>query len=129
MSDKENITENKRKTGSIFEQAAADYLVRHGYRILERNYRFRRFGEVDIIAGTDGFICFVEVKSRKNTVFGTPAEGVTPKKKKRIIFVASQYISNNANLFKDKSARFDVIEVYVDNHRNIKSMNHIENAF
>ena len=42
------------------EDAACAYLLRHGYSIIERNYRCRR-GEIDIIAAKDGGAVFVEV--------------------------------------------------------------------
>ena len=44
------------------EDAACAYLLRHGYSIVERNYRCRR-GEIDIIAAKDGGAVFVEVKN------------------------------------------------------------------
>ena len=39
------------------EDAACAYLLRHGYSIVERNYRCRR-GEIDIIAAKDGGAVF-----------------------------------------------------------------------
>ncbi|MBQ4241343.1 MAG: YraN family protein, partial [Lachnospiraceae bacterium] len=56
---------NRRKTGSVYEDKAADLIVREGGRILDRNYR-NRMGEIDIVADDAGTICFVEVKYRKN---------------------------------------------------------------
>ena len=47
------------------EDAACAYLLRHGYSIVERNYRCRR-GEIDIIAAKDGGAVFVEVKTRRS---------------------------------------------------------------
>ena len=47
------------------EDAACSYLLRHGYSIVERNYRCRR-GEIDIIAAKDGGAVFVEVKTRRS---------------------------------------------------------------
>lgn len=45
------------------------------YTILARNYH-SRFGEIDIIAKKQNIIIFVEVKTRKNTIYGFPAEFV-----------------------------------------------------
>ena len=58
------------------EDAACAYLLRHGYSIIERNYRCRR-GEIDIIAAKDGGAVFVEVKTRRSLKFGTPGMAVT----------------------------------------------------
>ena len=48
--------------GGAGEEAAAKYLRRKGYKILERNYHIRG-GELDIIAQKDGYIVFVEVEN------------------------------------------------------------------
>lgn len=44
---------------------AALYLKDTGYRIFARNYRIAA-GEIDLIAGKDGYLIFVEVKYRSN---------------------------------------------------------------
>lgn len=49
------------------EEAAARFLKRKGYRIIERNYR-TRFGEIDIVARYDGYLVFVEVKRDRKSV-------------------------------------------------------------
>ncbi len=69
-----------REKGSEGEAIAAAYLESKGYTILEQNYFFER-AEVDIVAYDETAIVFVEVKMRKNTTFGEPAEFVTEKKK------------------------------------------------
>ena len=38
--------------GLLGEDVAIDYLIKHGYQILERNYRYQK-GEVDILAKKD----------------------------------------------------------------------------
>ncbi|MBQ5535034.1 MAG: YraN family protein, partial [Lachnospiraceae bacterium] len=81
---------NRRKTGSVYEDKAADLIVREGGRILDRNYR-NRMGEVDIVADDAGTICFVEVKYRKNDSRGTPAEAVGIRKQFTICRVADHY--------------------------------------
>ena len=75
---------NNRKLGSKWEHAAADYLKKSGYEILETNFRCR-IGEIDIIAEKDGIIIFVEVKLRTSTEKGMPCEAVDIKKQKKII--------------------------------------------
>ena len=56
---------NKRQTGTDYESLAAKYLVEQGFTIIEKNYR-NRTGEIDIIARDGEYICFVEVKYRKD---------------------------------------------------------------
>jgi putative endonuclease len=92
------------------EKIAADYLSGKGYRILERNYRFRR-NEIDIIARHRGVICFVEVKTRSSDEKGDPLEAVTPQKQQEIIKAAKSYLFSKKNM--DADCRFDVVAVRV----------------
>jgi putative endonuclease len=52
----------KRRIGNIGEDLAEKFLVKRGYKIIERNY-LKKFGELDIVASKQAVICFVEVKS------------------------------------------------------------------
>ncbi|MFA5320880.1 MAG: YraN family protein [Candidatus Omnitrophota bacterium] len=96
------------KPGSREEKAAAEFLRRRGYRILGMNYRCPA-GEIDIIAGEKGVICFVEVKSRNSDACGSPAEAVTPAKKRRLCRAAACYLASAG--WSEKAARFDVVTV------------------
>ena len=112
---------NSGKTG---ENAAEKYLKKNGYTILERNYR-KTYGEIDIIAKHGENIAFVEVKTRKSDLYGTPAEFVTKSKQKKIIKTAYSYIQKYDL---DAEFTFDIIEVYIDGLR-VKDINHIIGAF
>ena len=90
------------------EDAAAEYLAFEGYRLVERNWRCRR-GEVDIIAAEGNCLCFIEVKYRSGTGFGTPAEGVTASKRKRLARLAEIFLADGK--YEDYDIRFDVAEV------------------
>ncbi len=111
-------------SGKAGENAAAKYLKQNGYKILECNYR-KTYGEIDIIAQKGENIAFVEVKTRKNSDYGTPAEFVTSQKQKKIIKTAYNYIQEHQL---DAEFTFDIVEVYIDG-RKIKDINHIKNAF
>lgn len=100
---------NNRVFGSIGEQLASDYLVKNGFTILERNFRAGRFGEVDIIATEREYICFIEVKTRTSSLFGTPAEAVGYAKREKLRQLAWIYLKQE-NL-KDRNMRFDIVEV------------------
>ena len=65
--------------GAWGEDLALRYLIKHGYRLVERNYRTRR-GEIDLIVRKEEALVFVEVKLRSSTSFGDPLEAVTPRK-------------------------------------------------
>ena len=83
---------NKRGFGNVGEQIAAEYLVKNGFKILDRNFRYGRFGEIDIIAVENEYICFIEVKTRTSSLFGTPIEAVGYEKRKKIKALAWTYI-------------------------------------
>jgi len=100
---------NKRKHGAAGENAAVDYLVKNGFKILERNYRPGKLGEIDVIARENEYICFIEVKTRTSSLFGTPAEAVGHGKREKLRKLAWTYIKHR-NLG-EANMRFDVVEV------------------
>lgn len=55
------------KIGRLGEELAGKFLMKRGYKIVDRNYR-RPWGELDIIAEKKGKIHFVEVKSMSGHV-------------------------------------------------------------
>ncbi|MEI6122297.1 MAG: YraN family protein [Bacteroidota bacterium] len=109
--------------GKQGENAVAEYLVGKGYRILHRNWHFAK-DELDIIAETNDYIVFVEVKTRSNIIFGEPEEAVDKKKQRYLIRAANAYIEKNNCT---KEARFDIISVILPSHP--IRINHIEDAF
>ena len=112
----------KRKIGNLGEQEVVTYLKTKGYKILARNF-LKPYGEVDIIAMKDDIVCFIEVKTRKNTRYGTPREAVNYYKQQRIIKASQAYMIENK--LTDYLMRFDVAEVLVESRK----INLIENAF
>lgn len=115
--------------GNFGEDAAVRYLEKNGYRIIERNYK-PKIAEIDIIAyNKEGVLCFVEVKTRKTSLFGYACEAVDFKKQKKITQGALSYIRSH-NI--DREIRFDVIEVYgkvIGDSFSVSDINHIKNAF
>jgi putative endonuclease len=100
---KENLYSGKRG-----EELAVDYLKKHGYKILARNYK-NKLGEVDIIAKDQNTYCFIEVKTRKSEKFGLPSEAVSGLKQRQISKAALCFLKENRLL--DRGARFDVVSV------------------
>lgn len=116
---------NHIKVGDMGENAAAEFLQRAGYQILSRKYRSKT-GEIDIIASHKGTIIFVEVKTRRSTLYGFPAESVTYTKQQKIINTALCYLHHVRKM--NVSCRFDVMEILVSAEGCLK-FNHIINAF
>ena len=123
------VLTERRKTGNVGEDAAAKFLRKHGYRILERN--FAELGaEIDIIAKNREYYVFVEVKTRtlghQSPKEPRPASSVTPEKQRKIITVAKWYLGT---VPKGRRIRFDVIEVYLNEEKEVQRIMHLENAF
>ena len=60
---------NNRKIGDEKERFACDWLEKHGYHVIERNFRCRS-GEIDIVAREGAYLVFIEVKYRREAVSG-----------------------------------------------------------
>ncbi len=116
----------KKNTGKIGEDIAVRFLSQKGYRILERNWRMKSGGEIDIVADDHGTMVFVEVKARSSTEYGTGEEAITSHKKEKIINAAKSCLKYKGE---DHPCRFDVISILFDKNRKMKEINHIENAF
>ena len=98
------------RLGMEGEQIAADYLVKKGYHVIERNYRFHR-NEIDIIALHGRTLCFVEVKTRLSSAKGHPAEAVTLPKQHEILKAARAYLALHGD--GECDCRFDVVAIQV----------------
>lgn len=118
------MTEARISLGRCGEDAAALYLGTQGYSILARNLR-TPVGEIDIIAQKDKTLVFVEVKTRRSLVFGTPQEAVGPRKQRQIIRAALWYLSDAH--YRRFQPRFDVIAILYP--ASGPQIEHIVNAF
>ncbi len=108
--------------GKKGEQIAADYLIKQGYTILEKNYRYYK-AEIDIIAQKDSILAVVEVKTRTTNYFGSPQDFVNNKKIKLMFWAIDNYIIKKDL---DIEARFDIIAITLENETKIE---HIKDAF
>ncbi len=100
---------NRRQLGNGYEELAAEYLVRQGYALLERNYHIRQ-GEIDIIARDGDVLCFVEVKFRAGMDHGGAAEAVNRRKQQTIVRVAQYYLMRHG-YDEWTPCRFDVLAI------------------
>ena len=110
--------------GTLAEELAANFLVKKGYKILQKNFRYQR-AEIDIIAEFQDQIIVVEVKARGTNIFMAPEEAVTKTKIKLLVLAANQYMKNN-NI--SQEVRFDIITVLPDDTGKLK-ITHLEDAF
>jgi putative endonuclease len=80
----------KSKIGAIGENTIAQYLLKRGFKIIERNYR-KKWGEIDIVAEKDGIIHFVEVKTGEPDGI-RPEENITPFKIHQLKRIIQTYL-------------------------------------
>ncbi|MBI1803538.1 MAG: YraN family protein [Ignavibacteriae bacterium] len=118
------MSTHNRESGRSGEDLAVDFVIKKGYRILERNFRFDR-GEIDIVADDHGMLVFIEVKARHTKRFGEPEEAVSVRKRAQLRKVAEGYLF--LHRIDDVDCRFDVIAIEYE--RNIPVIRHIDNAF
>ncbi|MBN2274900.1 MAG: YraN family protein [Bacteroidales bacterium] len=109
--------------GKRGETIAQQYLIKKGYSLLEKNWRFHH-KEVDIIAADGADLVFVEVKTRSSDWFGAPEEAVDFRKRKYLMKAAEAYIIMK-NM--ETNIRFDVVSIIL--RSGYQSVDHIKDAF
>ncbi len=119
---------NRRELGARGEASAVQYLVTHGYQILQRNFRCTA-GEIDVVAKLEAnagpTVVFVEVKLRIGELHGTAASAVDKRKQRRIIASALHYLGQYPPSTEEPGIRFDVIEILPDNQDSFTLVHHV----
>jgi putative endonuclease len=93
--------------GKVGEEKAIQYLLNQGVEILERNYRAGKW-ELDIIARQGPFLLIIEVKYRKNNVYGYPEHAVNAVKYRNMQNAAVVYMEQQQY---QGPIRYDVIAI------------------
>ncbi|GAB2763807.1 YraN family protein [Salinimicrobium soli] len=109
--------------GKEGEELAAGFLIKKGYEIVARNFRYLK-AEVDIIARKDNVLAVVEVKTRSTPDFGDPQNFVKQKQITSLVKAIDFFVNQQAL---DVNVRFDIVAII----RNKKgtSIEHLEDAF
>ena len=121
------ISETK-KLGNLGEKIAEKYLKKQGYKILDRNFRYKRHGEIDIIAKKGENLSFVEVKTRKTTKNNpyNPEDNITYFKQKQLIKLSKIYLAEKK--LTDISWQIDVIAIEITPPVKKVNLRYIEKA-
>jgi putative endonuclease len=114
---------SRQVTGRIAERLAAEYLAAHGFQIIGTNWRCPE-GEIDIICRNNDNLVFVEVRAKSTPDFGSPAESVSLRKRKKLIAAAQSYLSTLAEEPAEWRIDFIGIEFGDDGHK----LEHIPHA-
>ena len=96
--------------GNEGELLGADFLLSRGYKILYRNCKFPSC-EIDLIVQPPNsyIYVFVEVKTRKNTAYGTPLEGVDQRRIQKLLAAADEFIQWKH--LQNPLIRFDILSI------------------
>ena len=109
--------------GKEGEDESVRFLTEKGYTILHRNWRSGKY-ELDIVAQHLDELVIVEVKTRRNTLYGDPETAIDNRKIRRILSSTNAYLQKYDI---DMNVRFDIINVIgIQKPFHIE---HIENAF
>ena len=105
---------HKKKIGALGENMACRFLVKHGFRILDRNYS-KKWGEIDIVAEKDKIFRFIEVKSivSYETNRYRPEENVHYQKLKRLSRVIQTYLLDKKVSY-ETEWQIDIMAVFLD---------------
>lgn len=116
------FTSDSQKIGEIGEKVAAQFLMKHGFTILDRNHT-KKWGELDVIAEKEGRLYFIEVKSVTREVlpdvsyetkdYYRPEDNMHPWKLKRMARTIQTYLLSN-NVPEEKEWQVDLLVVYLD---------------
>ena len=109
--------------GKEGEDESVRFLIDKGYIIRHRNWRSGKY-ELDIIAQQNDELVIVEVKTRRNTLFGTPETAIDNRKIRRILSSTNTYLQKYGI---DMNVRFDIITV--TGSQKPFQIEDIENAF
>lgn len=109
--------------GKWGEAFALQYLLKLGYQLKVRNYKFNRM-EIDLVMCQDQQLIVVEVKTRHSAELGEPWRAVNLAKQKQLIRVANYYTKA---IEWPHEVRFDVVSIV--HNSNHTDLTHIIDAF
>ena len=119
-----NIVTPNNELGTWGEEQAADFLIHNGYTILERDWKSGH-RDIDIIATNGQVVVFVEVKARRNRVFGEPEDAIDYMKMHNLRAAINHYVKfKNIRL----DIRFDIITVVGTPYMGQAEITHIEDV-
>ena len=124
------------KIGKFGEDVACLFLMKHGFKVIERNYA-KKWGELDIVASKEGKVYFVEVKSvsceirdskQKNVTHVTsyrPEENMTKTKIGKFLRIIQTYLIDRG--LKNKEWQMSLIAIRLDVSKKKARVRFIEN--
>lgn len=116
-----------RASGKIGKDIASEYLVKKGYKLIQKNFS-TKFGEIDLIFSYQKRLVFVEVKLKVGEEYGRPSDMINPRKIYQIRKTAVTFLLKNSEfaiLFPIQ--RIDAVCIVLNSDKSVKSIDHYEN--
>lgn len=118
---------DNRNKGTQGETIAAEYLVKQGFKIIEKNFR-TKWGEIDLVATHNNKLIFVEVKLKVGDKFGSPEEMIGWAKIKQVRRASQLYLLTKKDIAaKYEMYRVDAVCIVMNTSGEIDRINHYEN--
>jgi putative endonuclease len=118
------MTADRQALGELGERVAERWLVRAGWRILDRRFRSGH-RDIDLVAVRGALVAFVEVKARRGLTFGDPAAAVRWRKQRELGRSARVWVDRHGR--RGFAYRFDVVGILFEGRR--VRVRHVEDAF
>lgn len=132
--NRRRVVENKtpkQVVGERGEDIACNFLIKNGYKILDRNY-LEKWGEIDVVAQKGNEIRFIEVKTvtRERFVEGDyqPEDNIHPWKIKRLYRTIETYLLRKG-IDDEVDWQLDAIAVYLNGRGEALKIEHLEDIF
>ena len=120
-------TYSKTEVGRLGEEIALDFLIKKGYRFIEKNWRFKDFGEIDIVFVKGDKLIFAEVKTQIGSSYKEPEEAVDERKIRALSRTGWVYSETHPEL--PPSVRIDVVGIILNEDLSLSKINLFENVF
>lgn len=101
---------SRQQTGAGYEQQARRLLENAGLTFVAANVRYRA-GEIDLIMRDRMTWVFVEVRYRRNALFGGAAASVTRSKQLKLLRAAALWLRSRNSSLESADCRFDVVAI------------------
>ena len=110
------------QTGKLGENIAKEYLEKKGYNIIDQNFR-TKYAEIDLVTKYKNELIFVEVRTKKGDMFGTPEDSLNRKKMLKLRRNAWAYV---ARIGWKGVYRIDAVCVVLRPDNSVERINHYE---
>ena len=114
-----HIMAEHNEVGKIGEDITKTFLMKHGFDVLQTNYR-TKYGEIDVIAKKDNVLRFVEVKSVKvrdflhlDNLAVRPDDNLTKDKWSKLVVSCETYLKHK-NISHQTKWQIDLACVYIN---------------